>query len=66
MVFIRDKLLMSMNKSFFVALLHIVNAYFMNSLQYSYETYDDLIYFKNHLKTLCKNKMIRGPKVAIL
>lgn len=66
MVFIRDKLLMSMNKSFFVALLHIVNAYFMNSLQYSYETYDDLIYFKNYLKALCKNKMIRGPKVAIL
>lgn len=66
MVFIRDKLLMSMNKSFFVALLHIVNAYFMNSLQYSYETYDDLIYFKDYLKTLCENKMIRGPKVAIL
>lgn len=55
-----------MNKSFFVALLHIVNAYFMNSLQYSYETYGDLIYFKDYLKTLCKNKMIRGPKVAIL
>lgn len=55
-----------MNKSFFVALLHIVNAYFMNSLQYSYETYDDLIYFKNYFKALCKNKMIRGPKVAIL
>lgn len=55
-----------MNKSFFVALLHIVNAYFMNSLQYSYEMHDGLMYFKNYLKTLCKNKMIRGPKVAIL
>lgn len=55
-----------MNKSFFVALLHIVNAYFMNSLQYGYEMRIDLIYFKYYLKALCKNKMIRGPKVAIL
>lgn len=57
---------MSMNKSFFVALLHIVNAYFMNSLQYGYEMCVDLIYFKHIVFALCENNNAKMENLILI
>ena len=55
-----------MNKSFFVALLHIVNAYFINSLQYGYEMCVDLIYFKSIIFALCENNNAKRGNMILI